>query len=235
MKHCIICNQSVSEWKAHPNITRRSEFTTLLEVVGSDLSIYECPACGCNDRERHLWLYMDSVGIINAINGMRVLHVAPEPHIEKLISSYNPKEYVCGDLLPQKSTHCKIDIQNLKYESDYFNLIICNHVLEHVSEPEIAVKEMKRCLTAGGFLIAQTPYSPLLKKTFELNIKPSEDFAKLFFGQEDHVRLFGKDINKIFINAGLTGEMLSHEIVLKGIDSSKAGINAKEPFFLYTK
>jgi hypothetical protein len=99
----------------------------------------------------------------------------------------------------------------------------------------MAVKEMKRCLTAGGFLIAQTPYSPLLKKTFELNIKPSEDFAKLFFGQEDHVRLFGEDINKIFNDAGLTGEMLNNEIVLKGIDSIKAGINEKEPFFLYTK
>lgn len=235
MRICSVCNQLVNAWEAHPNIQTRSEFTKLLEVIGSDLSVYQCPSCKCNDRERHLWLYMNSAGITDAISKMKILHIAPEIHIEQLIKKLLPQEYICGDINPSRLDQIQINVENITFESNYFDMIICNHVLEHVSQPELAINELYRCLKKGGFLIAQTPYSPLIKNKMEINVKPTHEFAKLFFGQEDHLRLFGADINDLFLNVGFDGGMIKHDVALQGIDPESAGVNGKEPFFLYAK
>jgi predicted SAM-dependent methyltransferase len=235
MPSCIICNNSIQAWKPHPEIARRSEFCKLIKAVGSDLSVYQCPACGCNDRDRHLWHYLTAIGVIEKIPNFRILHIAPEVHIEQLIEKNQPQCYIRGDLHPKKLGHIKLNVESLPYEDNTFDLIICNHVLEHVSFPSVAVSEFHRCLCPSGLLVAQTPYSPMLKNTLELTQKPSLAFAKMFFGQEDHVRMFGSDISEIFTDAGFKGEILDHSIVLGEINAAEAGVNASEGFFAFTK
>jgi predicted SAM-dependent methyltransferase len=235
MPHCIICNNPVNAWKPHPEIARRSEFCQLINAVGSDLSVYQCPACGCNDRDRHLWHYLTAIDIIRNLSTLRILHIAPEFHIERLIEKIKPKLYIRGDLFPKKPDHLKLDVESLTYEENAFDLIICNHVLEHVSSPSLALSEFHRCLAPNGLLVAQTPYSPMLKNTFEMVQTPSPAFAKLFFGQDDHVRMFGSDISQIFTDAGFKGEILKHEIILGELSAAEAGVNASEGFFAFTK
>jgi hypothetical protein len=108
-------------------------------------------------------------------------------------------------------------------------------VLEHVAQPDTALAQFNRCLKAGGHLVAQTPYSPVLKYTFELNKTPSEPFATRYFGQSDHVRFFGADIAEHFHAAGFSGELLPHAEVLGDLDADMVGCNVREPFFLFTK
>lgn len=235
MPHCIICNETINAWVPHPEITQRSEFCKLINAVGSDLSVYQCPRCGCNDRDRHLWHYLNAIGAIKNIPKCRILHIAPEIHIEQLIEKLEPQLYIRGDLFPKKSIHVKLDVELLPYEDETFDLIICNHVLEHVSLPAVAVSEFHRCLSQSGLLVAQTPYSPMLKNTFELTQTPSPVFAKLFFGQDDHVRMFGSDISQLFTGAGFKGEILPHAIVLSELNAAEAGVNASEGFFAFTK
>lgn len=235
MPRCNICNESINAWVPHPGITQRSEFCKLINAIGSDLSVYQCPRCGCNDRDRHVWHYLNAIGAINNIPKCRILHIAPEFHIEQLIEKLEPRLYIRGDLFPKKAAHFQLNIESLPYEDDTFDLIICNHVLEHVSSPSVAVSEFYRCLSQNGLLVAQTPYSPMLKKTFELTQKPSPIFAKLFFGQDDHVRMFGADICQVFTDAGFKGEILPHSIVLGELNAAEAGVNAAEGFFAFTK
>jgi len=219
----------------HPHIGRRSEFMKLLDAVGSDLSVYQCPSCHSTDRDRHLWLYMLASGLPQRMASMRILHIAPEQHLETLIGRAGPREYVRGDLHPMRAGHLKIDVESLAFGNASFDLILCNHVLEHVSSPAQALAEFHRCLSPGGVLIAQTPYAPSLVHTLELNRPVSSAFAKLFYGQEDHVRLFGADIADLFHAAGFSGDLRTHADVLGDLDAQTLGCNVREPFFCFTR
>ncbi|MDP9045496.1 MAG: class I SAM-dependent methyltransferase, partial [Pseudomonadota bacterium] len=232
---CCVCGQPVAAWRAHPHIAARSEFMKLLDAVGSDLAVYECPACHCNDRDRHLWHYMNALGLAERLGSMRILHVAPERHIEALIAAVAPRTYVRGDLHPQRQEHLRLNVESLPFDADSFDLIICNHVLEHVASPAKALAQFHRCLGPGGLLIAQTPYAPSLKHTFEKHGEVSKPFARLFYGQEDHVRLFGADIVNVFRDAGFSGEPIPHRVLLPDVSGRAHGVNEREPFFCFSK
>ncbi|CAG4910291.1 hypothetical protein R69919_03776 [Paraburkholderia gardini] len=232
---CVICEQPVDTWLAHPNINMRMDFMEHTETIGSILDKHNCPHCYCNDRDRHVWLYIAYSGILEDAPGKRILHIAPEASIEQRIRRLQPHEYIAGDLFPRSPDHRKINVEALDFPDGHFDLIICNHVLEHVDSPDVALAEFSRCLAPGGHVVAQTPYSPILKHTFELNKPASVPFKTWYFGQDDHVRLFGADIVDYFRDAGLNGDLYPHATVLGNIDAYKAGCNVREPFFLFAK
>jgi SAM-dependent methyltransferase len=232
---CVVCERPVDQWIPHPNTGADLSFIYEIEAVGSTLEKHFCPHCRCNDRDRHLWLYIAYSGVLQNASEKRILHIAPEATIEVRIRQLGPREYVAGDLFPRRPDHRKINVEALDFPDDHFDLIICNHVLEHVDNPHAALAEFRRCLTPDGRLIAQTPYSPLLKYTFELNRRASVPFATRYFGQDDHVRLFGADIIDYFRDAGLKGELYSHRAVVGDIDPDMVGCNGLEPFFLFAK
>lgn len=233
MPYCVLCEQPVARWFPYPLRDQVGQFTRLVGAVGSNLERYGCPACACNDRDRHLWLYMQASGITAGIRGSRILHIAPEEQIERRISALAPREYVRGDLAPRRPEHARINVEQLPFAAGAFDLVLCNHVLEHVADPDLALKELARCLAPGGRLIAQTPYSPRLKWTFEMFGNVSPHFARLFYGQDDHVRLFGADLLARFHAAGLRGEPAPHGAVLPDKDPQEFGCNELEPFFLF--
>ncbi len=235
MPTCCICQHDVPAWKPHPHLHQRSEFMKLMQAVGSDLAHYQCPVCGCNDRDRHLWLYFQALGLPQLMAAAHVLHLAPERRLEPLIQALQPTRYVRGDLHPTQPGHLQLDAQALPFEDGSFDLVIGNHLLEHVDDPACALREFSRVLRPGGLLVAQTPYSPLLKKTFELKGRPGPEFAALFYGQSDHVRLFADDIVELFRGAGFEGELLPHDTVLPQVQGIEAGVNVREPFFVFNK
>ncbi|HUN92743.1 MAG TPA: class I SAM-dependent methyltransferase [Burkholderiaceae bacterium] len=235
MPRCPLCEQQVESWIPHPQRSRQSPFTRAIGGVGSDLENYLCPSCQCNDRERHLWLYMAVSGILDESRGRAILHVAPEPAIEPRLRELAGASYVAGDLQPRRPGHRKIDVEALPFDDGHFHLIVCNHVLEHVATPQRAVAEMARCLADDGWLVAQTPYAPRLLRTFELEGASSPEASRLFFGQEDHVRLFGADIVDLFLGAGLQGRLVPHDEALPRFDARHWGCNPREPFFLFSK
>ncbi|MGN6527625.1 MAG: class I SAM-dependent methyltransferase [Burkholderiaceae bacterium] len=235
MAFCCLCERAVAAWVPYPRAAQRSQFMILMETVGSDLSVYGCPHCGCNDRDRHLWLYMLAAGLPAQLAGARVLHLAPERALEPRLRACGLAEYVRGDLFPAREGIVKVDAEAMPFEDGRFDLVIANHLLEHVHHPERALAEFERCLAPGGMVIAQTPYAPKLKHTFELDARPTPDFAAMFYGQDDHVRLFGGDIARYFHDAGLRGALLPHEQLLADIDPLEFGCNGLEPFFAFSK
>jgi len=235
-KVCVICEQPVAGWLPHPHVARMDRtFALQIESVGSTLQNHLCPSCGCNDRERHLWLYLAYSRVLEDAAGKRILHIAPERGVEARIRRLQPREYVVGDLFPSQAHHRKIDVENLDFADGSFDLIICNHVLEHVDHPHKALAEFNRCLAPTGHLIAQTPYSPVLRHTFEMTKAAPEPFAVYYYGQNDHVRLFGSDIADYFREAGFAGDLYPHTSVLGAVDPDTYGCNGREPFFFFAK
>lgn len=206
-----------------------------LEMIGSDLDRFSCPKCGSHDRERHLMLYFEKFGIWKKFNGARILHFAPEPRLSEKISACQPANYILADLYPTAPNIQKVDIHNIPYETDFFDFVICNHVLEHVTDDQHALNEICRALKKGGLAILQTPYSAKLKTTFSDPGIDTDELRLQLYGQEDHVRLFGADIVSRFESCGLTSRLAQHETSLAHIRPDRFGVNNKEPFFMFEK
>ena len=87
----------------------------------------------------------------------------------------------------------KADICNLPFEENTFDVIFCNHVLEHIPDDTKAMQEMFRILKPGGYGIFQIPQDLNRAVTFEDDsITDKKERAKIF-GQYDHVRVYGLD------------------------------------------
>lgn len=235
-RHCAICGHRV--WRFMPYRAGSSGVAPLMHalgVVGSDVDHHECPRCGAHDRERHLLLYMKACGLMSELEGLRILHFAPEKRLSRLISAQPPAAYVRCDLYPASADVRKVDIQAMPFADRSFDLVIANHVLEHVDDDMEAVAEISRVLAKGGRAILQTPYSPVLQETWSDRGISSETARFQAYGQEDHVRLFGKDIFERIARAGLESCTRTHAQLLCDVNPAVEGVNAAEPFFLFQK
>ena len=87
----------------------------------------------------------------------------------------------------------KCDIQDMPFEDNTFDVIFCNHVLEHVDDDKKAMSELHRVMKPGGFGIFQVPIDYNRETTFEDPSITSEEDRVKHYWQKDHVRLFGLD------------------------------------------
>ena len=132
-----------------------------------------------------------------------MLHIAPElcfiPRFEKLSNL----DYTTGDL-ESPLAKVKMDIHDMPFEENSFDVIFCNHVLEHVDDDIKAMSEIRRVLRPGGWAILQIPiFYPWIDQTIEdPTIKDPKKREELF-GQDDHVRKYGKDYPDRIAKAGL--------------------------------
>lgn len=115
--------------------------------------------------------------------------------------------YTTADLF-DRSADIKVDIQNTTFADGIWDLIICNHVLEHVPDYKIALKELKRILKNNGILELTVPIDRNIETVYEdKNITSKMERIKKF-GQYDHVRIFGNDFDKILIDIGFSVEII---------------------------
>jgi len=150
-----------------------------------------CPVCYSTDRSRLLYLFLRYLTTI-CTERMSVLHIAPEPQLQRFLESIPKISYLSADI-NEKKAMVQMDIMHIQYPDEYFDAIICSHVLEHVDNDLKAMAELYRVLKTGGWAILQVPFSPVLQETFEdpSIVTPEEREKK--FGQNNHVRLYGND------------------------------------------
>lgn len=213
-----------------------TEISKIFNTIGSTEKTFQCPYCFSADRDRHILMYFDKINFWDKINNSRILHMAPEEIIYNEIKRRNPTEYILGDIsnyfLPGMS---KIDLLQIKYTENYFDIIICNHVLEHIDDDLRATKEMYRVLKKGGSAILQTPFSPDINKTFtDININ-TEEKRRRFYGHPDHRRIYGKNIFYLFQEAGFQLRIIENNQFFDEHISEFYGVNHKEPLFLMCK
>lgn len=151
-----------------------------------------CPQCLSLERHRLLWLYLrDQTPFFK--EKQAVLHIAPEacfiPQFEKI----HGDQYVTADI-ESPLAKVKMDIHKMPFPDNTFQVVLCNHVLEHVADDIQGIKEITRVLKPGGFAILQVPFfHPVPEKTFSDPSITDRKRREEIFGQGDHVRRYGQD------------------------------------------
>ena len=161
-----------------------------------------CPSCLSLERHRLIWLYLkEKTNFFSA--QLDVLHIAPEPCFMKRFDKQHGEKYITADI-ESPLAKVKMDIHQIPFSENIFDVVICNHVLEHVQDDIKAMSEIRRVLKPGGWAIMQVPFfSPVPDVTFEDTTITDPQEREKFFGQNDHVRMFGKDYSKRIERAGL--------------------------------
>ncbi|TFG76276.1 MAG: class I SAM-dependent methyltransferase [Flavobacteriales bacterium] len=160
------------------------------------------------ERHRLLWLYLKrETDFFSA--PLKVLHFAPEQAFYKRFRKLKNITYITTDL-NSPLADVKADICNLPFADDSFDVILCNHVLEHIPDDTKAMRELYRVLRPSGWGIFQIPQDLNRKTTFEdHSITDKKERAKIF-GQYDHVRIYGWDFFDKLKNVGFKAEALEY-------------------------
>ena len=145
------------------------------------------------ERHRLLWLWLkNETDFFTATTKRKLLHFAPEQAFYKIFRNQKNLDYTTTDLLSPLAD-VKADICNLPFADNSFDIIFCNHVLEHIPDDTKAMQEIFRVLNHGGMAILQIPQDLNRDKTFsDDSITDQKQRAKIF-GQYDHVRIYGLD------------------------------------------
>lgn len=235
-RHCILCDRRVGRFLPYRGGSGESpRLMRALDVVGSDIDNFECPRCGGHDRERHLLMYLQASGLMAALPTMRVLHFAPERHLSRRLAASAPMAYTKCDLYPASPEIERVDIRAMPFADCAFDLVIANHVLEHVEDDGRALAEIHRVIKPDGAAILQTPYSAMLHRTWSDPGMTADEARRQAYGQEDHVRLYGRDIFERFSSSGLRACISTHDALLADRDARMLGVNPREPFFLFRR
>lgn len=163
-----------------------------------------CPGTLSLERHRYLWLYLQRQTTFLE-DQLNVLHVAPEQVFYTKFKQFKHWQYTTTDL-HSPLADVKADICSLPFQDNNFDLILCNHVLEHISDDATAMKELYRVLKKGGTLIAQVPLNETAEVTFEDDSITDPIKRTKIFGQYDHVRVYGMDYYTRLAQAGFKAE-----------------------------
>jgi SAM-dependent methyltransferase len=150
------------------------------------------------ERHRLMWLFLkDETAFFTSESKLKTLHIAPEQCFLDIFRKQKNLDYLTSDL-ESPIADVKADICDLPFEDNSFDVVFCNHVLEHISDDTKAMQELFRVMKKGGFGVFQIPQDLTRETTFEDDsIIDKKERAKIF-GQYDHVRIYGKDyFNKL--------------------------------------
>lgn len=188
--YCNICNKPASFFL--PSGEDCKIFKSKKVVGGGERKSSLCPFCGSLDRFRWLQYVLEKKTDIY-VKGGKILHFAPEAQIADKLRKKNP-DYISADI--EEGTADVIeDITKLSFGDGTFDYIIFNHVLEHIKEEDKALQEVKRCIKPTGKIILSVPIC-WDEVTFESDDVLTEQERQEYYGQSDHVRLYGYDFEE---------------------------------------
>lgn len=152
------------------------------------------------ERHRLFWLYLTRETTFFT-EKLRVLHFAPEQAFLKRFKKLKNITYTTTDL-NSPIADVKADICNLPFADNSYDVIICNHVLEHIPNDTKAMQELYRVLAPKGMAVLQVPYDKNRAVTFEDDTITDRKERAAIFGQYDHVRVYGMDYFKKLESVG---------------------------------
>lgn len=142
-----------------------------------------CPKCGSISRNRRLWTLLQ-----DTLENKKILHFSPSQRLKKQIQKANTQEYITSDYLGEFNAMKKLNIEAIEEPDNYFDIIICYHVLEHVAQDRKAMQELHRILKPNGICYIQTPFKE--GENYEDDTLTTEVERLKHFGQEDHLRIY---------------------------------------------
>jgi len=208
-------------------------YKRFLPGVDNKRSNVKCPGCGTLERHRLLWLYLAKKLAISELQ-LDLLDIAPDQAIQSKLKKLSNIKYTAVDLYSPLADK-KMDLTNLSFDNESFDAVICYHVLEHIVDDIKAMKEIFRVLKTGGWAILQSPVDLNREITYEdFSIKTQEGRLKAF-GQNDHVRIYGKDYTKILTRCGFVVEEDNFVLSFSEDEITRFGLDKNELIYFCRK
>ena len=216
MKNLIQNIFSVKNEKYHKVITILGLKIKLFHPKSDDL--YYCPICkkyghftkmgvkpryavkcpNCKSLERHRFLYfIYQKYFLNTNKPIKILHTAPEKGIYNLIKKNLNIEYTAIDISPERYSFCdckKEDVTDLSFADNTFDFVISNQVMEHILDEKKYLSELTRVLKPDGVFLLNFPVFMDRAKTFQDDSVTTPEDREKYYGQNDHVRAYGRDV-----------------------------------------
>ncbi|MFC2102446.1 class I SAM-dependent methyltransferase [Bacteroidota bacterium] len=234
--HCPFCGNSFQKFLAGgidlPVLVEQ-------EVIGGGYrENMLCPRCFSVDRDRLIYLFLKERTAVFS-DPLKVLHIAPEGCLRSLLMSLPNIEYRSGVKYYEGYYYDRnvnlMDVTSLPFDAESFDVVICNHVLEHIDDDKKAVNEIHRILKPGSFAILQVPISKKLKETYyDPSIQSAEEREKAY-GQFDHVRIYGQDYPKFLELNGFKVTQYSPFEGSRQEELKKYALNPKEILYVAYK
>ena len=162
-----------------------------------------CPGCLSLERHRLMGLYLKRKTNFFTAPNLKVLHVAPEYCFIDRFEKMKNLDYITGDI-ESPLAKVKMDIHQIPFEDNTFDVAFCNHVMEHVDDYVLAMSELHRVLKPGGWALIQSPQDMKYAVTYEDATITDPKEREKYFLQNDHLRLFGRNYNHELEKGGFT-------------------------------
>lgn len=197
-----------------------------------------CPNCGTLERTRLIWLFLKSQdGFFK--EKKKVLHVAPEAELFKRFNRLPSFDYLAVDKFEEGYDYPKgtqnMDITAINKDDNSFDFILCSHVLEHVPDDKLAMRELFRVLKPGGIAILQVPLDKGLDVTNEDPAINSAELREQHYGHWDHLRQYGLDYKNRLEQAGFVVDVNDFNAKFSEADRFKFGLPAVEDLYICSK
>lgn len=190
--------------------------------------VCQSPECSSLDRERLVFLFLKYRTELLS-DRARVLHVAPEPNLAQRL--WQRPVYAAIDLQADAGV-MPMDLTDLGFRDASFDVVICNHVLEHIADDRAALNEIHRVLRPTGWAILQVPISLCAQTTFEDDSVTDPIDRERVFGQGDHVRIYGQDYPDRLESAGYSVEVRNAAIEFGEAFCERHGLCQQENVYL---
>ena len=191
-----------------------------------------CPVCGLLERHRLVWVFFNCR--TNLLDGSpkKMLHIAPEKEIEAKLRKTRGLDYLTADLHDPHAM-VQMDITNIDYPDDLFDVIYCSHVLEHVGDDRKAMREVKRVLKVDGWAVFVVPIK--VEKTIEDPSVTDPGERERLFGQHDHVRRYGRDVVNRLEEGGFSVTTFSSADIAGAGNIVRFGLKDEQLFYCTKK
>ena len=220
-RKCPICGKQVREFLPYGyGVSRRDAL---------------CPRCLALERHRLLWLYIERE--TDLLKGYpTLLHIAPEVALKRKFERHYGKEhaesYLTADLeSPLAKLH--FDVQQIPLEDESIDVVICNHILEHVEDDRKALRELHRILRKGGWGVVLVPQDYEREATFEDDSITSPEERARIFGQYDHRRIYGRDYARRVAECGFEVEEIEYENALSEEERKQYATAGERLYIVY--
>ena len=163
-----------------------------------------------------------------------VLHLAPESCLQRKLKALPRIHYVSADLeSPWAEIHC--DIQEMPFASNSFDLILCNPVLDHIPDDRRAMHELFRVLAPNGVALLLVPLDENRETTLEDPAINTDALREKYYGQRDHLRLYGRDYVQRLAEAGFKVSALDYASQLSQKERERYCIRLADKLYVARK
>lgn len=204
-----------------------------------------CPACESLERHRLIALYLRRLWQEGEPHSRSwneqssVVHVAPEPPLARMLAAAYGARYRSMDLMPRRqnagSTYICADLCALPFAEGSVDMFLVSHVLEHVPDDRLAMREVHRVLSATGFGLLVVPMDVRSSHTVEAPPGATAQDRLRLFGQEDHLRLYGMDFGSRLADAGLAVHSFTCHAVADAQALGRYGLNDADIVYRVTR